>query len=382
MLCIREAAPRETDLASRWHSLPLPATLPLASGASFRLLHAGRAGGPQGPDIRDAVLAFPPGTESCGDVEFHIRCSDWYTHEHHRDPRYNNVILHVVLIYDSPGPIVRQDGQIVPVCSLNDIAPASYPYTVVAYPCENIMPTLTAGQRAALLQEAGLARFDLKTQHFLALLRDAQPREPFSAYDVCLIPKLSEALGYGRDRAFFFAAGYMLIEQASSSSYNDSGLPEPQGRAPYPSPLDASRLRALSVLVARWRSDGAWQTVRRLLMGQAESQPALINDLRAILSGISAARADIVICNVVLPFAAAVASAEGDQALYARARQGYQEYPALASNQVTRAMGKQLRLNREPGRACQQQGLHHIYAQTCREKRCADCLVRRWGIEA
>jgi hypothetical protein len=58
----------------------------------------------------------------------------------------------------------------------------------------------------------------------------------------------------------------------------------------------------------------------------------------------------------------------------------YLDYPALASNQVTRAMSRQLRLPREPQGACQQQGLHHLYAQACKEKRCEVCPVTQWGL--
>jgi hypothetical protein len=80
--------------------------------------------------------------------------------------------------------------------------------------------------------------------------------------------------------------------------------------------------------------------------------------------------------HVVLPFAAAVASLEGDDSLSERARLLYTRYPGLPSNQVTRAMSRQLQLQAEPRGACQQQGLHYIYQQTCREKRCAHCLAR------
>lgn len=377
-----ETAHYETDLARRWYGLPLPLILPLSNGNNCRLLYTGRPGGPQGPDIRDAVLEFEPGQQLCGDIEFHIRCGDWYAHQHHSDPRYNNVILHVVLIYDSPRPIVRQDGQTVPVCSLNDIAPESHAFLPALYPCERIMPAMTTTERTALLEQAGLARFEQKTGLFLHLLREAHPREPFSAYDVCLIPALAEALGYGRDRAFFRAAGLHLVGLTGNSD-----LPEPQGRMPSPSPLDAGRLRALGELVEHWKIEGAWKTILRLLNSDAHSsatshpdnhQP-LVRGLRAIFATISAARADIVICNVALPFAAAVASLEGDETLYVRARQVYQEYPGLPSNQVTRSMRKQLGLEHEPARTCQQQGLHYIYAQTCQEKRCEECLVTLWG---
>jgi hypothetical protein len=138
----------EQDLAHRWRALPLMQSLPLIDGGMCFLCYAGRSGGPQGPDIRDAVLQFAlehagaPAERVTGDVEFHIRCSDWYAHQHHTDPRYNNVILHVVLIFDIAGPVVRHDGHAVPVCSLNDLVPAIFPQPL--WPCQCIIkPTLS-----------------------------------------------------------------------------------------------------------------------------------------------------------------------------------------------------------------------------------------------
>src|SRR5579875_1447318 len=88
------------DVALRWWKLPSGCLLPLGNGRVYRLLFAGRPGGNAGPDIRDAVLqdvssdeAVPRrgGQELTGDVEFHIRTSDWVRHQHHLDPRYNQV---------------------------------------------------------------------------------------------------------------------------------------------------------------------------------------------------------------------------------------------------------------------------------------------------
>src|SRR5713101_2198693 len=50
----------EQDLAQRWHALPPVQSLPLTGGEVCYLHYAGRSGGPQGPDIRDAVLQFAP----------------------------------------------------------------------------------------------------------------------------------------------------------------------------------------------------------------------------------------------------------------------------------------------------------------------------------
>ncbi|HLQ11391.1 MAG TPA: DUF2851 family protein [Ktedonobacteraceae bacterium] len=253
----------EQDLAQRWHALPPVQSLPLTGGEVCYLHYAGRSGGPQGPDIRDAVLQFAPAHPDAaegritGDIEFHVRCSDWYAHQHHTDPRYNNVILHVVLIVDSVGPVLRQDGQVIPICSLNDLVPAIFPHPL--WPCQCIIPSMNMEARAALLQRAGMLRFEQKTQNLLEHLRASRPYAPFSACDVCLIPALVEAMGYGRDRAFFRAVGKRLVGIASD-------IPEPAGRAAEPSPLDAGRLRTSGKLVEQWRIKGAWETIRQVIM--------------------------------------------------------------------------------------------------------------------
>src|SRR5207245_8391106 len=99
----------------------------------------------------------------------------------------------------------------------------------------------------------------MKAQVFFELLSIARPSDIFSAYDVCLIPALAEALGFGRDRAFFRAAGLHLIGAVKT-------IPEPLGRAPQPTPLDTNRLQMLRKLVEQWRTTGAWDTLRQTLL--------------------------------------------------------------------------------------------------------------------
>lgn len=392
------ASVHESEIAHCWWSLRIKSLLPLSNGESYRLLSAGRPGGAMGPDVRDAVVCVAPSehphmheisharyTTACqrvGDVEFHIRSSDWRLHRHNSDPRYNNVILHVVLRCDDPQPTTRQDGKIVPVCSLYDL-PSPTTQQQAIWPCHQVMASLNDEERSKLLRHAGLLRFEQKTYAFVEQLRDANNQSidekvystTCDPYDRHLIPALAEGLGYGRDRAFFRLIGKYLID-------NTSGLPQLPGRSPHLPALDTERLQAFCTLMTQWRAVGAWQTLRNLLLPHPPNTMAILQTLRAIfgVAGLSLARTDILVCNVVLPFAAAVALLERDSLLAEQAQELYLHHPGLPSNRVTRMMCTQLHLCKEPHQSCQQQGLQYIYQQTCQEKSCELCIAGKYDM--
>jgi hypothetical protein len=388
----------ELEVVQRWWSLPVGCPLPADDGATYILLFAGFPGGAAGPDVRDAVfavtyrpllsvvrplrLALP---QVVGDVEFHVRSADWIAHGHHDDARYNNVVLHVVFSPDSKRRTIRQDGVGVPVCCLHDVVmPGGWPLPPPVplrgnWPCHNVMSDLNSDEIAHVLSQAGQLRFEQKTHTFVEDMHTRQSlptNSPFSVYDQSLIIALAEGLGYGRDRAFFRAVGLSLLHQQSAQSVQT--LPEPLGRACYPAPLDAHRLRGLGRLADSWRLVGVWRTFHSLLLLYAQQTDSeWLEAIRAVFcdAKISLARADILIINVVLPFAAAVGLIERDTFLYELALRLYLAHPGLSENRVIRLMCQQLHLSALPQGSCQQQGLQHIYQQTCREKRCEHCIL-------
>lgn len=375
----------EGEVVRRWWMLQPGSLLPLSNGELYVLVFHGHTGGAAGPDIRDAVFArFQRDLlettvireQLVGDVEFHVHAEDWVAHQHHRDTRYNQVILHVVLFYKDTRVTIRQDGQIVPVCTMYDLPATSFQAKRVqaSWPCQQVQHAKGSAEMVRLLRQAGLQRFEQKMEVFVEQVRALERLSPahpdYQLYDWCLIPALAEGLGYGRDRAFFRAAGQRLLGLPVA-------VPEPLGDSGYPAPLDTSRLRVLRVLVERWCMEGAWNSCRTILNIDEDTDLHQILDAMRTLftqAGLSLARADILICNVVLPFAAAVALIEQEMCLFERARELYLYHPGLSSNRITRLMCRQLLLFKAPWGACAQQGLQYIYQQTCREKLCIYCV--------
>lgn len=73
-----------------------------------------------GPDFFNAKLEIG-GQLWAGNVEIHIKSSDWYAHHHETDPKYNNVILHVV--WQDDAQVYRSDGSEIPVLELKKYIP-------------------------------------------------------------------------------------------------------------------------------------------------------------------------------------------------------------------------------------------------------------------
>lgn len=70
-----------------------------------------------GPDFFKAEIILD-GQHWAGNLEIHIRSSDWYAHHHEIDPAYDNVILHVV--WEDDMSIFRRDETEIPCLELKN----------------------------------------------------------------------------------------------------------------------------------------------------------------------------------------------------------------------------------------------------------------------
>ncbi|MGI4021071.1 MAG: DUF2851 family protein [Janthinobacterium lividum] len=113
-------------------------------GATLRVLAPGMQHHHAGPDFLNAKLQIGE-TLWAGNVEIHIRASDWMRHEHSKDQAYHNVVLHVV--YKNDLEILDKNGTAIPVFVLeNRIADEllhRYQNLMyadpVAFPCEKLI---------------------------------------------------------------------------------------------------------------------------------------------------------------------------------------------------------------------------------------------------
>ena len=86
----------------------------------LRVLDPGQPNHHSGPDFSNARILIG-NTLWAGNVEIHIRSSDWLRHQHQQDPAYQNVILHVVFEHDKE--ICRDDGSPIPSLILKQRIP-------------------------------------------------------------------------------------------------------------------------------------------------------------------------------------------------------------------------------------------------------------------
>ena len=403
-----------------------------SEGELVSVIYPGRTNGDNGPDFREAVIVNESHLMK-GDIEIHVKSSDWYSHEHHTDAEYNNVILHVVLWHDCNSTTLLQSGKSVPVlCLAKALRHLAYllPYQL---PCFQILDRLDRRSLGELLNTAGEQRFKQKAMHFQAELKQeeagqvlfrgmmralgyAKNTKPFENLADriplnCIEPReglaLKQALLLGTagllpsqrwQGQFAKEKGVQELEQIwqsagkkvksmNESDWNLSHI--------YPNNSPVRRIVAQSYLLERYCQGkllaGILQLVKEaplpkghhvlenglIVAGDSYWRDHFNFDVRnktkiSVLLGNS--KAGEIAVNVILPFAFSWGELANEARLTEKAMELYRNYPKLAENYITRHMTKQLCLE-EPSdfTTCHQQGLIHIFRNYCREGRCTQC---------
>lgn len=148
--------------------------LAVVGGENLKIIHQGFLNKNAGPDFSNAKIKIGE-TVWAGNVEIHLKSSDWLKHNHQVDQSYDNVILHVV--YENDVEIKRTDGSILPVLILKGRISgelmdryANLFLTLNDFPCAPQIQTVDSLIVDSFLSRTLIERFEQKTQTVLETL--------------------------------------------------------------------------------------------------------------------------------------------------------------------------------------------------------------------
>ena len=150
-----------------WRHKLLPiGELQTTDGKEVEVIDPGLHNRNAGPDFFNAKVRID-GTMWVGNVEIHLKSADWYTHGHDRDPKYNNVVLHVVCEADCD--VRTEDGHYLPQLVVPIAGNLKHNYEELLRtdhypPCYKIVPSLSKLTIHSWMAALQTERLEQKTQ--------------------------------------------------------------------------------------------------------------------------------------------------------------------------------------------------------------------------
>jgi hypothetical protein len=402
------------------------AELQTAEGERVLVIRPGHRNADAGPDFLGAQLLLND-VKWVGSVEIHLRASDWLRHHHHHDPKYDQVILHVV--WENDCPVTRTDGTPIPTLPLQDrVAPdllSSYqnllqsPATLPCAPFIRQVPDLT---RKSMQDRALLERLEEKADLVLQQYRGTGQDWEATAYQVIAAAfgfkinqepflRLSRALPLPvlkRHRHAVFQLEALLLGQAGLLPGEQEGdeytqrlkkeyayLAHKYGLAPEamrPSDWNFLRLRPSNFPTVRLAQLAALLSAREHLFASLRHEGRLAdyeNFFRVTLSdywrthyrpgressggamAMGTASIHTLMVNTVVPLLVAYSRQTGEQAWQDKALDLLEQLPA-EHNRITRVY-EALRLENKT--AADSQGYLALNRHYCLPRRCLACAV-------
>lgn len=152
--------------------------LETVTGEKIQVISAGDHNTDAGPDFLNTRLRIGD-TLWAGNVEIHLKSSDWVAHHHQHDQAYDNIILHAV--FEDDLPIHRGDGSRIPCMVMkHQFDPAIYEqYKALMgshsrIPCEPHIHKVPAMVIRHWMHRLMIERMEVKIQPLLSALRENQ----------------------------------------------------------------------------------------------------------------------------------------------------------------------------------------------------------------
>jgi hypothetical protein len=134
----------------------------------IQVIDVGTRNNNSGPDFFNAKIKIKE-TIWAGNIEVHLKSSDWFKHNHQHDAAYDNIILHVVYLNDTT--ILRKSGEPIPTLEIknkfNEAILENYEKFISNpnwIPCANQLINVDQFTQFAWLESLCIERLGIKSQ--------------------------------------------------------------------------------------------------------------------------------------------------------------------------------------------------------------------------
>lgn len=187
-------------------------------GQLVEVISPGRHNMDAGPDFLDAKVKID-GILWVGNVEIHLRTSDWFRHHHDTDPAYDNIILHVAADIDVP--LAYPNGSPVPQLKLTIPQSVQDNYdrllrSDMTPRCASVLPSIPSISKNSWLSALQIERLELRTNQIMARLERLEHN-----WEDTLFVTIARNFGFGKNGDAFEAWAHS-IPMAAVGKHRDN----------------------------------------------------------------------------------------------------------------------------------------------------------------
>ncbi len=193
---------KEEFLYYLWSNKLLSPDLKTANNQDITIINQGRQNRDSGPDFFNARIKIN-GQLWAGNVEIHVKSSDWEKHGHDYDDNYDNIILHVVYINDKI--IKRKSGEVLPCLEISGHFDENiiniyenFMASKTWIACANTINRVNHFEIHSWLDKLGVERLEIKSNQFTKQLQETK-----NDFQQLFYQKLARAFGFNTNSQAF-----------------------------------------------------------------------------------------------------------------------------------------------------------------------------------
>ena len=360
----------------------------------------------------------------CGDVEIHVKSSDWYAHKHQLDTNYNSVVLHVV--YENDQEVKDSSGAFLVCLELKNRIPEKYIseyqslyHSVSNLPCSYAIGNLSTMFWQSYSESLLIERLEVKMNTIRQIFLDVNKN-----YQECFYQLLAYSLGLkiNANPMLNLAKATPLLTlqkhqnnrfQIEAMLYGQSGLLERNCKSDYAKKLKneyaylAQKYKLRSISPTQWKffrlRPSSFPTIRISYLADFVSNASFVfeqlfnfkniktvvslidlkvspywnthyvfdKEVKSVNKRMGKATFDLILINAILPFCFFYARQKSDHEMMMRVVDSYRALK-YEDNKIVRYY---IDAAVEVKNAFKSQALIHLHQAYCIPRKCLNCRV-------